>query len=527
MGLLDDIKYYNLLAEEAKNNIRTIYLNDNRPWVIGFSGGKDSTTVLQLVIEELINIKNDNIPLNKKVYVISSDTMVETPLIISRIGECLKQIKRFALEQNLPIEVQLVRPNIDNTFWVNLIGKGYPVPNQSFRWCTDRMKIEPTNKFIKDKVSLHGEVIVLLGVREGESNSRDRVIKSHNIEGKLIMKHATLSNAFTFAPIRSFTVDDVWNYLLNHESPWGIDNKELFQLYSDSNANECPLIIDAETKEKTGSCGNSRFGCWVCTVVNEDKALTGFVENGEDWLRPLLSYRNWLRAHRDDRAMRMKIRANGNVYLIKLKNKSIGGNLYVIIPKKSGREKITLKIIKNKVVSDNNEQFTLVQESELNSYIKLNKIDLTKGDNPNIIIQKDDGYYMLGLGPYTFEARFIMIQKLLEIQKEYEVRNIKLIADEELRQIRREWFKRGLVEDKLPKIYASIFDDDLNWEQNDIQFMDERQYNILSKFCNDNNVHITPIIEMLQLVRETNIGKMKKQKLEKINEILTKDYLHY
>lgn len=527
MGLLDEIKDYNNLAEEAKSVIKEVYQSDNRPWVIGFSGGKDSTTVLQLVVNSLLEMKKDNIPLNKEVYVISSDTMVETPLIISRIGESLNQIKEFANKSGLPLITELVKPEINNTFWVNLIGKGYPAPNQSFRWCTDRMKIEPTNKFIKDKVSAYGEVVVLLGVREGESNSRDRVIKSHNIEGKHIMKHTTLSNAFTFAPIKKFSVDDVWNYLLNNNSPWGFDNKELFKLYSDSNANECPLIIDEETKEKNGSCGNSRFGCWVCTVVNEDKALTGFVQNGEEWLRPLLSYRNWLRIHRDDRTMRMKVRANGSIYLIKLKDSIIDDKLILTIPKKSGREKIKLEIRNNKILASNNEQFDLVNERELNHYLRKNKIDLTKGHSPNLIIKTDNSYCMLGVGPYTFEARFEMIEKLLRIQKSLEKRNIELITEEELRQIRREWFKRGLIEDKLPKIYANIYERDLNWEENDIQFMDEEQYNNLLSLCNENEVHINPIVEMIQCEKESNDFRTKKQMLDRINEILTKDYLHY
>ena len=142
--------------------------------------------------------------------------MVETPLIISSIGNNLNQIQKFVDSNKLPVETHLVRPSIDNTFWVNLIGKGYPAPNQSFRWCTDRMKIEPTNQFIKNKVSEHGEVIVVLGVRLGESNSRDRVLKKHDIRGKDIMRHTTLANAFTFAPIKDFDIDDVWNYLLNN-----------------------------------------------------------------------------------------------------------------------------------------------------------------------------------------------------------------------------------------------------------------------------------------------------------------------
>ena len=84
-----------------------------------------------------------------------------------------------------------------------------------------------------------------------------------------------------------------------------------------------------------------------------------------------------------------------------------------------------------------------------------------------------------------------------------------------------------MIEDKLPKIYADIFNDDLNWEQNDIQFMDERQHDILSALCDKNRVHISPIIELLKLETESISGKTKKQTSEKINDILTKDYLHY
>lgn len=529
MGLLDDIKNYDVLANEAKQNIREVYLSDQRPWVIGYSGGKDSTTVLQLVIETLLEMQEEKIPLNKMVYVISSDTMVETPLIIARLDNSLRDIENFVLEKNLPVETHLVRPEINNTFWVNLIGKGYPVPNQSFRWCTDRMKIDPTNKFIKNTISKYGEVIVLLGVREGESTSRDRVIAAHNIEGKLIMQHSSLANAFTFAPIKKFEVDDVWNYLLNHRSPWGFDNEELFKMYADSNANECPLIIDKETKERNGSCGNSRFGCWVCTVVNEDKALTGFVENGEEWLRPLVNYRNWLRKNRDNRSMRMKTRANGSVYLVKIPEKDVDGGKILTIPKKSGREKVVLEVNDNQIVASNGEHFDLIKEEALNSYLREHGIDLTKGENPNLIIQTEDKYCMLGLGPYTFEARFEMLERLLIIQREFneQGRNYDLITEKELKEIRREWFKRGLIEDQLPVIYAQIFDRDINWEQNDMQLLSEQQFSLLNQLCQAEGVHISPMVELLHLEKVANYGNFKKSNMDEINEILTKDYLHY
>ncbi|WP_295131429.1 DNA phosphorothioation system sulfurtransferase DndC [uncultured Catenibacterium sp.] len=530
MGLLDEIKNYNDLAVEAKERIERVYLDDDRPWVVGYSGGKDSTTALQLIIETLVLMKNKNIKLNKKIYVISSDTMVETPLIISSIANNLEQIQRFVDDNHLPVETHLVRPSIDNTFWVNLIGKGYPAPNQSFRWCTDRMKIEPTNQFIKNKVSDYGEVIVVLGVRLGESTSRDRVLKKHDIRGKEIMQHSTLANAFTFAPIKYFDVDDVWNYLLNNKSPWGANNEELFKLYSDSNSNECPLIIDKETKERTGSCGNSRFGCWVCTVVSEDKALTGFVENGENWLKPLLKYRNDLTKNRDNRSMRMKRRSNGSVYTISVKEKFVQGERTLIIPKKSGREKVTITVKKNSSLKASNDDiYTVIESKDLRNYIRHNRIDLDDGEIPNLLIHDEfDHYNMLGLGPYTFKARAKMLADLLKLQKEVNDagHKVQLISDDELREIRRQWLKRGLIEDSVSKIYSAVYNKDLVCEKNDIELISSSQYEILKEICDEQDVYVDPLIKMLNLEKDNTGSRVKKNVLEQINEILNEDYLH-
>lgn len=530
MGLLDEIKEYDALANEAKETIERVYLADDRPWVLGFSGGKDSTTTLQIVIETLTEMKKKGIDLKKTVYVISSDTMVETPLIISSIANNLKMIQKFADNNDLPISTNLVKPANDSTFWVNLIGKGYPAPNQSFRWCTDRMKIEPSNRFIKERVSEYGEVIVILGVREGESTSRDRVIKKHYIKGKDIMSHTTLSNAFTFAPIKRFNVDDVWNYLLNNNSPWGADNEELFKLYSDSNANECPLIIDKETKEKNGSCGNSRFGCWVCTVVSEDKALTGFVENGVDWLKPLLQYRNWLTKHRDDRRWRMKRRANGGIYTIQISEKVNKENTVLVIPKKSGREKVEIEVNGTEIVNvTNDDSYTIVRMNELKQYLLDHNVNLDSGDIPNLLILDDEGHYnLLGLGPYTYEMRFKMLERLLKIQREVQLggHDIELITLSEIKEIRRQWLKRGLIEDTVPRIYASVYNEDLICEKNDIELINSEQYDKLTSLCKDKQLYVNPLIEMLNLEKNINGNRIKGNLSDKIGEILTKDYLH-
>ena len=306
---------------DIHKEIQEVYLESARPWVIGYSGGKDSTTALQLVWYALAELP----PEKRKypVYVISSDTLVETPVIVSYITGTLDRIERCACEQQMPFQTAIVRPKIDDTFWVNLIGKGYPAPYTRFRWCTERMKIKPANQFILDKASEYGEVILVLGVRKGESTTRDQVLNLHRLKNSLLSRHTTLPNAFVYTPIVDFTTDDVWMYLLSAISPWGGDNKQLLTLYRNTNAQgECPLVVD----ETTPSCGNSRFGCWTCTVVTKDKAMEGLIDNGEDWMLPLLEFREFLAETRDPEKkpeIREHRRRNGQVTI--LNNKLIHG----------------------------------------------------------------------------------------------------------------------------------------------------------------------------------------------------------
>lgn len=274
-------------------DIQDIYLSDNRPWVIGFSGGKDSTCALQLVWTALSKLPIDQ--RKKPVYVISSDTLVETPVIVRYIDSTLDRIQTTAKEQDMPFITQKVSPRIDRSFWVNLLGRGYPAPSNKFRWCTERLKIEPADDFIKQRVAEFGEVVVVLGVRSSESTTRAQVMALHKIKGSQLSRHSTLLNAFVFTPVEDFTTDDIWSYLLQNPSPWKNNNKDLVTLYRNAQAGECPLVVD----KTTPSCGNSRFGCWVCTVVKHDKSMEAMVDSGEEWLEPLLEYRDLLSLTQD------------------------------------------------------------------------------------------------------------------------------------------------------------------------------------------------------------------------------------
>lgn len=281
--------------------IRDTYTQDNRPWIIGYSGGKDSTATLQLVWYALSELSQGKFC--KPVYVISSDTYVETPIVVDHINSNIEAINRVSEDRKIPILALKVTPRIEDTFWVNMIGKGYPAPYNRFRWCTDRLKIEPANRFIKEQVSKYGEVIIVLGARRSESATRAQVMNQRRNIGERLSRHSELSNAWVLTPIEDWTSEDVWEYLLNIPSPWRSSNHELLTMYRNAQGEECPLVID----KTTPPCGNSRFGCWTCTVVSKDSSMESMIDRGQHWLEPLLEIRNWL-AETLDPAIKKKVR---------------------------------------------------------------------------------------------------------------------------------------------------------------------------------------------------------------------------
>jgi DNA sulfur modification protein DndC len=271
--------------------------DNNRPWIIGFSGGKDSTMLLQLVWSSISKI--DPVLRFRPIYVVCNDTLVENPKISQFIRVTLNNIQVEAVKQSMPLTVHETTPKLEESFWVNLIGKGYPAPNNTFRWCTERLKINPTTEFIKTKISEIGEVIILLGTRSAESTTRARSIKRYEVKGERLRKHI-LPNAYVFALIKDVETKEVWQYLLQNEPGWGGNNRALVTLYRNANGGDCPLVIDTTTP----SCGNSRFGCWVCTVVKKDRSMSALIENGEEWMEPLADFRDMLQENRNKREFR-------------------------------------------------------------------------------------------------------------------------------------------------------------------------------------------------------------------------------
>ena len=283
--------------------VRHLYLADDIPWVIGYSGGKDSTATVQLVWLALRELPKDK--LHKAVHIINTDTMVESPVISKWVEKSLKIMDESAAKEQLPFITHKLTPAIDNTFWVNFIGRGYPFPRKKLRWCTDRLKIQPVNNFVKSAIAEHGEIIMVLGTRKAESQRRARTMAYYEKKRvrELLSPNETMANELVFSPLEDWNDNDVWVFLMQYKNPWGFSNQELLTLYKGATAdNECPLMVE----KNLPSCGKSRFGCWVCTMVEKDKSMEAMIANDDEksWMSVLLDFRNRFGDEEGDRERR-------------------------------------------------------------------------------------------------------------------------------------------------------------------------------------------------------------------------------
>jgi DNA sulfur modification protein DndC len=234
---------------------------------------------------------------------------VESPLVVRHIHQVQSEMREAAAAFSLPVKISTTSPDVDQTFWVNLIGRGYPSPNRTFRWCTDRMKIRPTSEYIKKQASTSGEVILLLGVRRSESAIRASTVARYD-NGERLNRHNDLLQCLVFRPIVELSTSEVWEFLALTPPPWGGSHEPLIALYRNAQGGECPVVTQ---KSDVPSCGtsSSRFGCWTCTVVEKDRSLEGFVEAGFSEFGPLIEFRDWLVTIRSDPDRRSALRRSG------------------------------------------------------------------------------------------------------------------------------------------------------------------------------------------------------------------------
>ena len=454
-------KTIDLLKEE----VLELYLADDVPWIIGYSGGKDSTAVLQLIWHAVSDIPKEK--RTKIVHVISTDTLVENPIVASWVTHSLEAMQKAATEQEMPISPHRLTPRVEDSFWVNLIGRGYPAPRHKFRWCTERLKIKPSHRFITGIVSKSGEAILLLGTRKAESTKRAANMLKHE-KGRVrdrLSPNAGMVGTLVYTPIEDWTNDDVWMFLTQVKNPWNYKNSDLLGMYAGASADgECPLVVDTSTP----SCGDSRFGCWVCTLVEKDKSMTAMIQNDaeKEWMLPLLNLRNMLDfrgmeegdEESSDRHLRDFRRMNGSVQLMQKG---------VTIP-----------------------------------------------------------------GPYLQSSRENWLRELLKAQTwirahgPEEVRDIELITPEELQEIRRIWvIDKHEMEDSLPRIYQEVtgspypgprLDDTMTLQSEDLAMLREA--------CGDDQLHYELTRELLGVTRQALQSQRRAGHYDRMERTFAKHY---
>jgi len=292
--------------KDIKDSLAQLYAEDERPWLVGFSGGKDSTMLASLIFDAALSIPASQ--RKKPISILCTDTRVEIPAIVEMVEGTLSWMQKFSQQNELSIEVNLLRPPPEQSFWVNLIGRGYPPPNRTFRWCTQRLKIDPVNVLVNQRLGHWGEAILHLGARRAESSSRAQTMAGRATQ-KGLRRHPDLPRVWVSNPIEFLSTEEVWAYLLQKPNPWGGDNRPLYKLYSNASNGECPIQIDTSTP----ACGNSRFGCWTCTVVERDKASEGLLAAGDERMEHLIEFRETLLEFRDpENGWRDSRRMNGS-----------------------------------------------------------------------------------------------------------------------------------------------------------------------------------------------------------------------
>ncbi len=433
------------LVEDIDNltqEVKDLYCLDEIPWIIGYSGGKDSTAVLQLIWNAIAQLPPEQ--RIKPIHVITTDTLVENPIVSAWVRTSLKQMEIAAKEQNMPIQPNLLQPDYKETFWVGLIGKGYPPPRGKFRWCTERLKINPSNRFIRNMSRCSGETILVLGTRKAESSKRGQRMKK--MEAKRIRDHlspnANLPNSLVYSPIEDWRDDEVWLYLNQSQNPWGVSNKDLFTMYRGATAdNECPLVVDTSTP----SCGSSRFGCWVCTLVSQDKSLTAMIQNDEEkeWLQPLLDLRAQLdvKDNRDRRDFRRRV---GHVQLY---------------------------------------------ERNLDGEISVEPI-------PGPFTKEARQDWLRDL---------LITEKNLRQNAPEGMRDITLISPEELSEIRRIWIEeRHEFDDNLPRIYQEVTGEkyhDIRLGEGGV-LLGRDEWGVLEELCGEDAMHLELMAKLLSTERQ-------------------------
>lgn len=287
---------------KAIDMIKALYLEDDRVFTIGFSAGKDSTCVVDLCLTALMEIPE--LARDKKVWILLSKTGQDLDPMDRYINSTIKKLKAYGEEHNLPLEVHVALPEQNDTFWLNIIGRGMVLPtsvgSSSSGWCVSRLKTTPQAKILNDSIfSQSGKVdfVSLTGTRADEGASRKKRLKEFTIDGAM-KKHSEYPNSAVLAPIEFWSTKDVWNYIINDSKDW-FNTDDIVTLYASTagEGKECSTVLDAGGAGNKPGCAASggRFGCWGCTKMKTDTSAVAMSQHeGYEYLKHRQDFRLWL-----------------------------------------------------------------------------------------------------------------------------------------------------------------------------------------------------------------------------------------
>ncbi|KVT65669.1 phosphoadenosine phosphosulfate reductase [Burkholderia ubonensis] len=240
------------------------YGPEHEHWGIAWSGGKDSTATLTMICWL---IDSGKIAAPKTLTVFYADTRQELPPLAISALHIMDELR----ERGICVEV--VRAPLDKRFMVYILGRGVPPPNNNtLRWCTRQIKIDPMEEAIRQRLDgVDGTILMITGVRQGESAIRDRRIEmscgKDGAECGQGWYQQVLPNArglhgriATLAPLLHWRVCHVWEWL-RHWAP-----QEEFGDWSTM------AIADAYGGDEAEEI-NARTGCIGCALAQEEKAL--------------------------------------------------------------------------------------------------------------------------------------------------------------------------------------------------------------------------------------------------------------
>lgn len=404
--------------EEIKEEMRDLYLNNLCPFVLATSFGKDSSLQLLLLWEMLLTIPKEK--RHKKVYVISSDTMVELEAMSVYIRSSLKMVEQQAKVLDLPIEVKLVKPEMKERYFWNVLAKGNPPvvsKSKRFRWCTSKLKQSPIDRSIREiqsnspvGMNQDFDLYLFLGTRDSESIQRKNSMEKFAFDHSKFGRHSKYERVCAYYPIKYIHGSALWGYLFDYETlPWGMPLATLESFYPEG-AFECGLKTDGQQS----SCGGGRNGCWTCTFINKDKMLEEEIQKGNGAAQRLYDYKRLLMTIRNDARYRESTR------------------------------RIDIKQINKRLVQakGSSNQSNLFDSGESDEGLEIQKVDQYES-----FIRANDTEY--STGSLTFECRKLLLEHLLHVEEQT---GLNLIEHEEVQAILEVWrtegYNVGLVQPK-------------------------------------------------------------------------------